>query len=186
MSEKRTASVRPLYAWEIQEARIVFADGLRYQQVRIHENVKWPNRINRIGMFLKRMPYVEVNNAITLGNHIHFPIQILKEKAPVGHPEHYKLDWLIHELTHAWQYQHLGWKYLWMAINAQIREGKNAYDFGGVKGLKERYNKGLKLSDYNLEQQGDIARSYYLAICHGKDTSPWLPFITELQNPPER
>ena len=181
MSEKPTASVRPLYAWEIEEARRVFADGLRFQNVRIHENVAWPNFINRIGMFLKRMPYVAVNNAITLGNHIYFPIQMLKEKVTLGHPDHYKLDWLIHELTHVWQFQRLGWSYLPMAIQAQIREGEKAYDFGGEHGLIECHNKGWKLSDFNLEQQGDIARSYYLAICHGKDIDAWRPYVDELR-----
>jgi hypothetical protein len=181
MSNDCMPSVRALYAWEIYEARKVFADGLQYQRVRIHECVDWPNLVNRAGMFLKRMPYVDIDNAITLGNHIHFPIQLLKEPVPFGHPEHYKIDWLIHELTHTWQYQHMGWQYLTMAINAQIREGEHAYDFGGEDGLVERHQQGWKLSDFNLEQQGDIARSYYLALCEGKDTSAWLPYITELQ-----
>jgi hypothetical protein len=181
MNEKRKPSVRPLYAWEIEEARIVFADRLQYQRVRVHENVKWPNMINRIGMALKRMPYVDIDNAITLGNHVNFPVSMLREKVPLDHPEHYKLDWLIHELTHVWQFQQLGWRYLWMAIRAQIQEGEHAYDFGGEKGLIERFEQGWKLANFNLEQQGDIARSYYLAVCKGKDASAWLPFIKEIK-----
>lgn len=159
----------------------MFGNGLLYQRVRIHECAQWPNTINRVGMFLKRMPYVEVNNAITLGNHIYFPVQMLKERVAIGHREHYKLDWLVHELTHVWQYQRLGWRYLWMALTAQMREGAQAYDFGGVKGLVDRKKEGWKLSDFNLEQQGDIARSYYLAKCKGNDTSPWQPYIDEIQ-----
>jgi hypothetical protein len=106
---------------------------------------------------------------------------MLKERVPVDHPQHFKLDWLIHELTHVWQFQQLGWRYLFMAIGAQIREGEHAYDFGGEKGLIERHKQGWKFANFNLEQQGDIARAYYLAVRRGKDTSPMLPFIAEIQ-----
>jgi hypothetical protein len=38
--------VRPLYAWEVEQARVVFGDQLRYDQIRIHEGVGWPDAID--------------------------------------------------------------------------------------------------------------------------------------------
>ena len=174
-------SVRPLYAWEIHEARRVFADQISYAKVRIHESTPWPNRVNSIGLRLKGMPKKEAHNAITLGDHCYFPVRLSARPLPATHPEYFKVCWLIHELTHIWQFQHMGWRYLTQAINAQMRYGAKAYDFGGEKGLLERLNQGWRLADFNLEQQGDIARTYYQRICQNQDIRAWLPFIVEFQ-----
>ena len=174
-------SVRPLYAWEIHEARRVFGSSLRYERVRIHENVTWPNTLNRIGTRLKGMPYTEVQNAITLSNHCYFPVKLLEAPVPANHPEHYKIGWLIHELTHAWQYQHLGWSYLRKALQTQLREKAQAYDFGGEAGLLRCQSDGWCLADFNLEQQGDITRSYYNQLVRGGDIGAWRPYIDEIQ-----
>jgi hypothetical protein len=137
--------------------------------------------INAIGLRLKRMPPSDAHNAITLGNHLYFPVKLVAQSVDVDHPEHYKICWLIHELTHAWQYQHLGWRYLGMALDAQLRYGKNAYDFGGEAGLVRAHQQGWKLADFNLEQQGDIASSYYKKMSQGQDTRAWQPYIQEIQ-----
>jgi hypothetical protein len=181
MGKSGPATERSLYAWEIQEARRVFCNQLKYDPIRIHENVDWPNFINRMGSFLNHIPYTGVANAITLGNHLYFPEKLLETPAPVDHPDYFKMGWLIHELTHAWQYQRLGWSYLSMALQTQLRSGPSAYDFGGEEGLFQRFTQGWKLSNFNLEQQGDICRTYYECLARGKDTSVWLPFITEVQ-----
>jgi hypothetical protein len=174
-------SVRPMYDWEIQEARKVFADGLRYERVRIHECRRWTNAMDRLGRRLKGMPLEDVNNALTLGNHCYFPVKLLDQLVPINHSENYKLGWLIHELTHAWQYQHMGWRYLWLALSAQFRQKGAAYNFDGEDGLKKRRRDAWTLQKFNLEQQGDIARSYYERTCRGIDVSAWQPFIDEFQ-----
>ena len=181
MNAKLVSSVRSLYAWEIQEARSVFADRLNYDAVRIHENAGWPNTISKVGSWLKRSPYVETPNAITLGNQCYFPVKLLEFPVPHDHSEHGKIGWLIHELTHAWQYQRLGWRYLPKALDAQLRLGVTAYDFGGEAGLLKYHSMGWTLANFNLEQQGDIARTYYEALVRGKDVSAWLPYIAEFQ-----
>lgn len=183
MPEDCPGSVRRLFAWEIQEARLVFANRLQYDHIRIHECARWPNRINRIGVWLKRMPYVPVQNAITLGNHCYFPIRLFPADAMPAKFDLDRMAWLIHELTHAWQYQQLGWRYLYLALRAQLREGAHAYDFGDESGLRERSSKGLTLSSFNLEQQGDIARSFYLRIRRNQDTGAWQRYIAEFQEP---
>ena len=181
VNAKRTHTFRPLYAWEVQEARRVFSNGLNYGAIRIHENASWPNTINKIGTWLKRMPQVDAPNAITLFNHCYFPVQLLEVPVPLNHPDDWETGWLIHELTHAWQYQHLGRRYLFKAVVAQLRLGAKVYEFGGEAGLVKSHSLGQKLADFNMEQQGDIARTYYEALIRGKDVSAWLPFIAEFQ-----
>ncbi len=183
MEASNSPVMRSMYAWEIVEARLVFANELDYDSVRIHENTPFPDTINRLGTTLKRLPPPDVHNAITLGFHTYFPVSLLVELVSPSDPDYYKFPWLIHELTHAWQYQHLGWSYLVKALNAQFRLGVKAYDFGDEAGLVQAFKEGRKLSDFNLEQQGDISRTYYERLKAGQDVSAWQPFITELQQP---
>lgn len=181
MSEDCQPGVRPLYAWEIQEARRVFADRLVYDPIRIHECNLWPDRINQLGARLKGMDPPSGHNAITLGNHVYFPVRLLTAPVLPDHKEHYRIGWLIHELTHCWQYQQMGWSYLFKALGAQFRGGAQAYNFGGENGLLDRLSQGWKFTDFNLEQQGDIVRSYYERICRGGETHAWSPYIAQLQ-----
>ena len=174
-------TTRSLYTWEIDEAYKVFASGLIYERVRVHECTTWTNTLDRVGRKLKSMPPANVNNAVTLLNHCFFPIRLLDQPVQVGHPEHYKLGWLIHELTHAWQYQHIGLSYIWLALKVQFQLKGSAYDFEGEEGLKKRRRQEWTLLKFNLEQQGDIARTYYDRLSHGKDVQAWLPYIEEFQ-----
>jgi len=174
--------VRGLYGWEIEEFRPVFGDSLKYEQVRIHECMPWPDRIDRWGRRIKRMPPPDTNshNAITLGNNCIFPVSLPRQLVSLGDPEFYKLDWLVHELTHAWQYQHMGWSYIMKALKAQFREKELAYDFGGEDGLKKSMQKNMSFNKFNPEQQGNITQAYYVRLRTGKDTSAWDPFIEEM------
>lgn len=181
MSEACYPDVRSLYAWEIHEARRVFADRLNYTAIRIHECTLWPDRINQLGARLKGMPAPGGHNAITLGNHCYFPVHLPTAPVRPDHPDHQRVGWLIHELTHCWQYQQMGWGYLFKALRAQIRGGAQAYNFGGENGLLDRLAQGWKFTDFNLEQQGDIVRSYYERICRGYETRAWGPYIAQLQ-----
>ena len=181
MPEDCRSITRRFYAWEAQEARRVFADQLAYERVKIHECTNWPNRIDQLGAWLKRVPYRGLPNAITLGNDCYFPVNLPQNLVSIDHPEHYKIPWLIHELTHVWQYQRLGWRYLFQALEAQFKSGAQVYVFGGEAGLIEAFQQGRKFSSFNMEQQGDICRTYYERLSRGVDISAWLPFITELQ-----
>jgi hypothetical protein len=181
MNAECSPSVRPLYAWEIREARRVFANQLTYERVRIHECNSLPDTINRIGTRLKGMEYTGAHNAITLGNHVYFPIRLLETLVPVGRLDFYLLPWLMHELTHVWQFQHMGWRYLGLALSAQFRLGGKAYEYGGEAGLVEANQKGWTLADFNLEQQGDIVSYYYTRLRREEDVSAWMPYINEIQ-----
>lgn len=172
---------RPLYTWEIQEARRVFGNQLHYERIRIHECAAWLQRVVRMGATLQRIPYTGEPTAITLGYHLYFPERMPAAPVALGHPEHSKICWLIHELTHTWQYQRLGWQYLFLALKAQFTLGAAAYDFGGKAGLILCSLRGGRLGDFNLEQQGDIARSYYETLVRGGEVTAWQPFIAEIQ-----
>lgn len=172
---------RSLYGWEIQEAYQVFGQGLNYARVRIHECAHWPDRVYQLGARLQRRQVSpDVHNAVTIGDHCYFPVNLPRILQNPGDPEFYKLTWLIHELTHVWQYQHMGWGYLLKALNVQIQHGAGAYHFGGEDGLRLR-GSSARLRDFNLEQQGDIARSYYERLRLGEDTGAWKHFIAEMR-----
>jgi hypothetical protein len=175
-------TTRRLFAWEIEEFRPVFANSLRYEEVRIHELTPFPDRMDHLGRRIKRMPKPGPNshNAITLGNHCYFPVKLPPNRLQIGHPQSYMLDWLVHELTHAWQYQHEGWQYLWNAIRAQLRDKEKAYDYGGEAGLIEARAQGKSFYDFNPEQQGNITQEYYRRLRNSRDRSVFEPFIEEL------
>jgi hypothetical protein len=173
---------RSLYAWEIEETRRVFGDQLHFERVRVHECAKWPNTINSLGMRIKKMDPSKIQpNAITLGNHCFFPVNLQASLVPPDDPGNRDICWLMHELTHVWQFQHMGWIYLIKALSVQIRLKSKAYDYGGENGLIGSFQKGLSLSHFNMEQQGDIARDYYWRLGHKFDVSAWTPYVQQFQ-----
>jgi hypothetical protein len=183
VAETCKKQVRDLYEWEIAEFSPVFGDSLNYRRVRIHECTSWTDWLDLLGRRLKGLPPPgeHSHNAVTLGNHCFFPVEMPNELLPIGHPEGYKHDWLVHELTHAWQFQHQGWGYLLKALRAQFREKEKAYDFEGESGLLKSRQKGKLFKQFNPEQQGNIAQSYYDRKRRGRDVSAWDSFIEELK-----
>jgi len=155
--------VRLLYDWEAAEAHKVFGDSLHYDRVRVHECATWTDAIDRLGRRLKKLPPLgpREHNAVTLGYHCHFPVNLPDQLVPPDDPLDYFMPWLIHELTHAWQYQHTGWTYILRALSAQFRYGSAAYDFGGESNLVKCRQEHWTIKNFNPEQQGEIARCYY-------------------------
>lgn len=171
--------VRPLYSFEIEEARTVFGPRLNYDRVRVHEGAAWTDAIDRLGRKLKRLPPLAGHNALTLGYNCYFPIRLPETLSAPQDP--FGMSWLMHELTHAWQYQQIGWRYLFLALSAQFRLGAKAYDFGGAKGLEDRRKEMGNLFTFNLEQQGDIAREYYIRLRSGQEVAAWVAYIADIQ-----
>jgi hypothetical protein len=85
---------------------------------------------------------------------------------------------LIHELTHVWQFQQIGIRYLFQAILGHMRFGSAVYDFGGEKGLADAVREGKGFAAFNPEQQGAIIRKFYVALKH-EDVSASLTAIAE-------
>lgn len=179
---------RPLYPWEVNQAWSVFGDALRYDRVRIHEYAKWPDSIDNIGRQLKginpRAP--EGHNAITLGYHCYFPVGLPINQPESDDPNFICTGWLIHELTHCWQYQLKGILYIYYALQAQFKQGENAYDFGGAPNLVVKRQNGWKIFDFNMEQQGNIAREFFFAAKNLPEQTAMYdasrPYILDIKN----
>jgi hypothetical protein len=171
---------RSLTAVEIQEAQIVFQGSLTYGRVSVAENVGWPNWIGRLGARLQGTT-LTANNAVTLGNQVTFPVALNTSLEDIQANRLSDIAWLIHELTHVLQFQKVGFIYLFQALAEQIRHGSEAYDYGGESGLTEARAKGFGAKDFKREQQGNLARDYYLRAKSNKDLTAWEPFISEFR-----
>ena len=167
---------RSLEPHEILEAQKVFGDQLDYDEIRIFEETELPNFVDDIGRLLKGMDKRAQNmkNAITLGNWCFFGRDI-----ETTNPQ--DMAWMIHELTHAWQYQTIRWDYLFKALDAQKKLGVKAYDYGGEKGLIEHRAKGGTIKEFNMEQQGDITKHYYLRTVTNRKINVWEDYIQDIK-----
>lgn len=171
---------RYLTAFEKAEARLVFGDGLDYTRAWVWDNTPLPNWVADVGAAI-RFQRRTWDNAVTLGDTSYFPMTLQAESDP-GH-----MPWLIHELTHQWQFQRAGWRYLLEALGVQVRSGPKGYDYSDNKSSKEAAlteakASGKRLADFNREQQGDIARDYYSALKQGRAVTAWEPFIAEFRS----
>jgi hypothetical protein len=171
---------RRLTPIEVDEAKIVFGESLAYDEIWTYEDTGFPNWIGKIGSLIsKEKP--PTKNAVTIGNRLFFPVILQTGSIDILNLQLTDMGWLIHELTHAWQYQHLGIRYLYDAIRVQISLGSGAYDYGSKKGLEDAHTQGKHFLDFNPEQQGDITREYYFRLKKGEDILAWEPFIQEIK-----
>jgi hypothetical protein len=184
--EKITMPVRSLSQIEIDEVRKVFQDGLDLTRVRILERSEFPNLIGQIGARLRGKEPPKAN-AITIRNTSYFPRSLHTDD-----PQHSDwladMGWLMHELTHQWQYQHDGILYLFEAmlaptyVYAPPGESPNT----ALQGFSKA---GKKFRDFNREQQGDIVRDYYWSTKldgANADRAGWDAYLKEVREPPEK
>jgi hypothetical protein len=174
--------IRALRAEELAEVEMVFSTGLDVARVRINESSPLPNWVGYIGAKLRGATPPE-HNAITLGNTCYFPIP-LTTNDPANPLWLRDMGWLMHELTHAWQYQHDGLIYLYQAVFKSptyqyVPEGESPD--GALKGFSKA---GKVFRDFNREQQGDIVRDYYFFRKENRDVSAWEPYLKELHELP--
>ena len=172
---------RRLRPVEVREAQEVFGNEIPYGQVWLHEHARWPDLLARLGGFLSRTKVSPGGNSVTLGRSIYFPYPLRTESAQLETGLYGDMAWLIHELTHVWQFGHGGYRYVLQALAGQLHHGPAVYVYGGEHGLAKAGDTHTSLSDFNPEQQGDIARDYYLRRKVGASTAAWDPFIAELR-----
>ncbi len=178
---------RSLYPHELAEAQLVFGSGLDYDRVHVFEGAAWTDFVDKVGAAMqKRKRGPDDHNAITIGDTSYFPIKIRTGVDVLAKGDLSHMTWLIHELTHQWQYQHLGWRYFSAALHVQITEGRLSYDYkrdhpSRQDALKAAQKLGRKFVEFNPEQQGDIARDYYVFLKQNADCTPWEPFIDEVR-----
>jgi hypothetical protein len=73
-------------------------------------------------------------------------------------------------------------------VSTLLPSGVQAYDYQRAyssreAALKAAHAAGRRLADFNMEQQGDLARDYYYALKTGRDASAWEPFVAEFRQP---
>ena len=91
------------------------------------------------------------------------------------------LPLLIHELTHVFQYHHVGSRYLGEALYYLITTRRDCYQYGGTVGLQLCWQQGKKFPQFNREQQAQIIQDYFTNAQKNKDTSAYLPYLVQLQ-----
>ncbi|ASK27852.1 type IV secretion protein Rhs [Neisseria chenwenguii] len=134
---------RRLTANEIAAAKKIFSDGICYEKVKIYRGFPC---LPDLGM------------AIAPFGHIHFP----KQHCP---PDFMLADggyqmWLIHELTHVWQFQN-GFQAWFGGFILALCGGyhrQKAYAYPPLADITE-------LGRLNMEQQADLVSHYYAASC---------------------
>jgi hypothetical protein len=157
---------RLLSPTERAEVELVFGAGLDYTRVFVVEDTPFPNRVADLGRSPKP-------NAVTLGNVSYFPHRLHVTEDALRRGDLREIAWLIHEVTHQWQFQRLGWRYLTSALWTQLTLGQKGYHY--------ELQAGRPLAGYNMEQQADIARDYYTALKRGQDISAWAPLVAEFR-----
>lgn len=88
---------------------------------------------------------------------------------------------LVHELTHVYQYEKVGTRYLGEAIYMLIKTRRDCYNYGGVDGLQRACADGRCYADYNREQQAKITQDYYDLHTAGSDVTAYEPFMAQVR-----
>ncbi len=177
------ATSRSLHDWETRVARTVFAEAIDYRRVRVHEGAGWANTIDDWARRLRAMRSrpAQQHNAIALGFHCFFPVRLPHPVEQMQVMPIASMSWLLHELTHVWQFQHMGWRYLLLALAAHLREGAQVYNFGGEVGLRRCRRQGWKLQSFNLEQQAAIVQSAHHLAPAGQPDSIWRKYLADVR-----
>jgi hypothetical protein len=152
---------RSLESREAEIAHQVFGDALDISRLKLAEG-------GLLGSF---------GVARTLPTLVTFPKGVLTT------PQHQaRYDrWLVHELTHAYQYQH-GHSILSLIPTAFAGFfAKNLYDYGGPEGLRTK-----PFTAFNTEQQANIIADYYYFTTYEPhhDLSAYEPHINHVRSQP--
>ena len=130
-----SADNRPLKELEVRVLRKVFGEGLSYGPVRL---VRMSNVVAMING----------SRAFVLGNSLNLPG---RDFTAVSRGQ--RMDLLVHEAIHVWQYQRHGWSYVTDALRAQYFG--DGYDY--VKALRA----GKSWRAMNPEQQAQLIQDAY-------------------------
>ncbi|HCU98541.1 MAG TPA: hypothetical protein DGM69_04265 [Chloroflexi bacterium] len=173
---------RKLHKWEEKEAKLVFADFVDYSRITVFEEALWTNLFDDISRRCRLVSPRNENehNAIALGFHCYFPVALPSIYVETQSCRVY-MSWLIHEIAHVWQFQRMGWKYLYDVLISHLRYGADVYDYGGSHGLRRNRQVGKKLMDYNLEQQATILQDAYLNLISLDYDCIWKEVVSDLE-----
>jgi hypothetical protein len=150
---------RPLTGAERTEAQLVFGSNLDYDRIVVEEAP-----IMGAGSIARTTPWT-----------VNFPTGSFSGPG--------FMKWLIHELTHSWQYQHGISLFTTFYYGTAGYFYPPYYDYGGAAGLLAAQAAGKHFKDFTTEQQGSILADYYTRLKAGLSISAWLPFVIEVQTP---
>ncbi|HEY9639803.1 MAG TPA: S8 family serine peptidase [Coleofasciculaceae cyanobacterium] len=131
---------RALTPREIKLAKSVFGNSINYRLVRLDEAAKTVDWAKQIKGFNSPRPFTTFHTINSWGS--------LKDET------------LIHELTHVWQYEHGGAKYIPEAL--AVNGNKSGYDYKGVSNLRKLQATGKGMSSFDPEKQAKIVEEYFL------------------------
>ncbi len=86
---------------------------------------------------------------------------------------------LVHELTHVYQYERVGTRYLGEAIYVLVKTRRQCYAYGGEVGLKTAVAAGQRYCHFNREQQAQIIQDYCARKLQGADVSAYEPILAQ-------
>ncbi len=148
---------RTLTPTEAAAAQRVFGSALRLDSIVLSEG-----GLMTVGGYARTMP-----------DRIYFP---------AGAFSHSNFThWLIHELTHVWQYQR-GAELPGMIFEALVGN----YDYGCEAGLRKAWDDGKAFDEFTTEQQGDILADYYVRLVAGMDVSAYQGFVDQVRTGREK
>ncbi len=88
---------------------------------------------------------------------------------------------LVHELTHVYQYERVGTRYMTEAIAVLIATRRDCYAYGGAAGLAQAHAQQIPLASFNQEQQAQIVQDYFSLWVAGEDVTAYLPYMEEVR-----
>jgi hypothetical protein len=168
---------RRLTPLEEAEARIVFADAIHYERVQVVESAGWTNALPRVSGWLAGRPHPTADNAIALGHTTYFPRHLQSSHGALAAGQLGDFAWLIHELAHVWQAERIGARYALQALSLHLRIGQDVYSYGGETAALTAVEAGRNLEAFNIEQQAEIARDYYVRRRRGMNIQAWEPLV---------
>ena len=159
----------PLTAAEQTAVQGLFGShNLRYQDVRIAEG----GILNLIFRYNGQLAFATWYT-------VHLPR--VRDERGTAVSSRSNLPLLIHEITHIFQYHHVGSRYLGEAIYYLITTHRNCYQYGGSAGLRSSWQQCKRFRQFNREQQAQIIQDYYIKSRTHQDISAYLPYLAQLR-----
>lgn len=138
---------RDLTAGEVLLARELFKSSIDYARVKIHQGKYWRFQYDNTGM--------------TPNGEIYIHGSPYSADYGVEGPE--KKAFLIHEMTHVWQWQR---NILHVRTSAILEAIKHRQDYV-PDAYKYKLEESKDLIDFNIEQQAAIVEDYYRVVRRG-------------------
>lgn len=156
-------STSPLTAEEIKMmAGIVGQSAMRFNEIRVAQ-----------GGLMRLIFRLNGNLAFAAWHTVNFPAE--------GRHTRDNRAIVAHELTHVYQYEQIGSRYLGEAVYMLVKTKRDCYDYGGYAGLEYACASHIRYDAFNREQQAMIVQDYVTHKENGRHVDAYEPFILDLR-----